>query len=96
VGISGSTVIGRRCMIGGMVGVAGHLEIADDVALTGKTLVSGSIRKAGVYSGMLPADETKRFRRNSARFQRLDELARRVRRLEGGLDGDEPQESDDE
>jgi UDP-3-O-[3-hydroxymyristoyl] glucosamine N-acyltransferase len=82
-GISGSTTIGRRCMIGGMVGIAGHLEICDDVAVTGKTLVSGSIRQPGLYSGALPADDTRRFRRNSARFHRLDELARRVRRLEG-------------
>jgi UDP-3-O-[3-hydroxymyristoyl] glucosamine N-acyltransferase len=88
-GISGSTTIGRRCMIGGMVGIAGHLEICDDVAITGKTLVSGSIRQPGLYSGALPADDTRRFRRNSARFQKLDELVRRVRRLEAeaGADG---------
>jgi UDP-3-O-[3-hydroxymyristoyl] glucosamine N-acyltransferase len=82
-GISGSTVIGRRCMIGGMVGVVGHLEICDDVAITGRTMVSSSIREPGVYSSALPADEARRFRRNAARFQKLDELARRVRRLEG-------------
>ena len=81
-GISGSAVIGRRCMIGGMVGVVGHLEICDDVALTGRTMVSSSIRQPGVYSSALHADEARRFRRNAARFQQLDELARRVRRLE--------------
>ena len=94
-GISGSAVIGRRCMLGGMVGIVGHLEICDDVAVTGRTMVSSSIRKPGVYSSGLPADEARRFRRNAARFQRLDELARRVRRLEGGT-GAEPEESDDE
>ena len=82
VGISGSAVIGRRCMIGGMVGVAGHLEICDDVAITGRTMVSSSIRQPGVYSSALHADEARRFRRNAARFQQLDDLARRVRRLE--------------
>jgi UDP-3-O-[3-hydroxymyristoyl] glucosamine N-acyltransferase len=82
-GISGSAVIGRRCLIGGMVGVAGHLEICDDVAVTGRTMVSSSIRQPGVYSSALHADEAKRFRRNAARFQQLDQLARRVRRLEG-------------
>jgi len=94
-GISGSAVIGRRCMLGGMVGIVGHLEICDDVAVTGRTMVSSSIRRPGVYSSGLPADEARRFRRNAARFQRLDELARRVRRLEGGT-GAEPEESDDE
>jgi UDP-3-O-[3-hydroxymyristoyl] glucosamine N-acyltransferase len=82
-GISGSAVIGRRCMIGGMVGVVGHLEICDDVAITGRTMVSSSIRRPGVYSSALPADDARRFRRNAARFQKLDELVRRVRRLEG-------------
>jgi UDP-3-O-[3-hydroxymyristoyl] glucosamine N-acyltransferase len=93
-GVSGSAVIGRRCMLGGMVGVVGHLEICDDVAVTGRTMVSSSIRRPGVYSSGLPADEARRFRRNAARFQRLDELARRVRRLEGG--GTEPEEAEDE
>ena len=90
-GISGSAVIGRRCMIGGMVGIVGHLEICDDVALTGRTMVSSSIRRPGVYSSALHADEARRFRRNAARFQQLDELARRVRRLEGaaGTQGDD-------
>jgi len=90
-GISGSAVIGRRCMIGGMVGVVGHLEICDDVALTGRTMVSSSIRQPGVYSSALHADEARRFRRNAARFQRLDELARRVRKLEGaaGVQGED-------
>lgn len=82
VGISGSATIGRRCMLAGMVGVAGHLEICDDVVVTGRTTVAGSIRKPGVYSGSLTADDARRFRRNAARFNQLDELARRLRRLE--------------
>ncbi len=86
VGISGSTTIGQRCMLGGMVGVAGHLDICDDVAFTGRTTVFKSISKPGVYSSSLWADEAKRFHRNALRFGRLEELARRVRRLEGGND----------
>jgi UDP-3-O-[3-hydroxymyristoyl] glucosamine N-acyltransferase len=51
-------------------------------------MVSSSIRRPGVYSSGFPADEAPRFRRNVARFQRLDELARRVRRLETAAGGD--------
>ena len=40
VGISGSTSIGARCMIGGAAGIAGHLTIADDVVVTGLSMVS--------------------------------------------------------
>jgi UDP-3-O-[3-hydroxymyristoyl] glucosamine N-acyltransferase len=83
-GISGSASIGRRCTIAGMVGIAGHLTICDDVTVTGKTMVSSSIHRPGVYSGTLHAQEARRFRRNAARFQKLDELAKRVRRLESG------------
>jgi UDP-3-O-[3-hydroxymyristoyl] glucosamine N-acyltransferase len=82
-GISGSAVIGKRCMIGGMVGVAGHLTICDDVVITGKSFVSGSIRRPGYYSSGLPVDETPRFRKNAARFQRLDEFVRELRRERG-------------
>ena len=86
-------------MIGGMVGMAGHLEVVDDVYLTGKTMVSASITKPGLYSGKLPFDEARRFRRNSARFQKLDELAQRVLRLErarrSGEDASSSQNSDE-
>jgi UDP-3-O-[3-hydroxymyristoyl] glucosamine N-acyltransferase len=95
-GVSGSTSIGRNCMIGGMVGIAGHLEICDGVIVTGRTLVSRSITRAGMYSGGLPADEVRRWRRNAARFRHLDELARRVERLSGGKLGNSQQEDEDD
>jgi UDP-3-O-[3-hydroxymyristoyl] glucosamine N-acyltransferase len=82
-GVSGSTTIGARCMLGGMVGVAGHLTICDDVVVTGRSFVNSSIRKPGYYSGGITVDESTRFRKNAARFHRLDELARQVRRLAG-------------
>jgi UDP-3-O-[3-hydroxymyristoyl] glucosamine N-acyltransferase len=94
-GISGSTHIGRRCMIGGHVGMAGHIEICDDVAIAGKSAITGSIRRPGVYAGMLPSDEVKRFRRNAARFGSLDELARRVQRLERAAGRGEGGDNDD-
>lgn len=71
-GISGSTVIGQRCMIGGMVGFAGHLSIADDVVVTGCSLVSASIKKAGSYSSGMPTVETRLWRRMVAHLRRLD------------------------
>lgn len=84
-GISGSTVIGKRCLIAGMVGFVGHLDIADDVVVTGRSMVSRSLDKAGTYSGALPVDEAGRWRKNSARFRKLDELARKVIALEKEL-----------
>jgi UDP-3-O-[3-hydroxymyristoyl] glucosamine N-acyltransferase len=80
--IAGSAVIGKRCMIAGGAGIAGHLEICDDVVVTAMTLVSHSITKPGVYSGSLPMDEAGQWRKNSVRFRQLDKLARRLADLE--------------
>jgi UDP-3-O-[3-hydroxymyristoyl] glucosamine N-acyltransferase len=80
-GLSGSTRIGRRCMVGGSVGFVGHQTICDDVAFTGDCMVSGDIDQPGVYSGSIPATPQREWQRLVARFRRLDALALQVRRL---------------
>lgn len=85
-GISGSTRIGKRCMIAGAVGFVGHLSICDDVVVTGQTMVNRSIAEPGAYSSALPMDEARQWRRNSARFRKLDEMAKRLAALEKKLD----------
>ena len=84
-GISGSTEIGRNCTIGGAVGMAGHLTIADGVHFTGMAMVTRSITEPGRYSSGIPAMSNAEWRRNVARFRHLDELARRLKRLEEQL-----------
>ncbi len=81
-GISGSTRIGRHCSIGGGVGMAGHLEIADNVYITGMAMVTRSIHEPGVYSGNMPAESNRQWRRNVANFRRLEEYVRRLKALE--------------
>lgn len=83
--IAGSVTIGRHCQIAGGVGIAGHIEIVDDVVVTAMTLVTHSLREAGVYSGSLPVDDFRSWRRNSARFRQLDTLARRLSTVEKEL-----------
>ena len=85
VGISGSTVIGRRCTVAGGVGFVGHLHIADDVHITGMSMVTRSITRPGVYSGY-PAYENAQWRKNTARVQKLDEFARRLVMIEKEID----------
>ncbi len=59
----------------------------NDVVLTAGTPVLSSIRKPGVYGGVWThADEASRWRRNAARFRHLDEMARRLRKLEKRVD----------
>ena len=88
-GISGSTTIGKRCIIGGMVGFVGHLTVADGTIVTGLTMVSHSIHTGGVYSSGLPAEDGVKWRRTVAHLKRLDKLVARVKVLEGaaGLAG---------
>ena len=81
-GISGSTTIGKRCIIGGAVGIAGHLTIADDVVITGYSAVTRSVVNAGVYSGAIPIEEARTWRRLVGRFRRSGLLEARVRGLE--------------
>ncbi|WP_025770442.1 UDP-3-O-(3-hydroxymyristoyl)glucosamine N-acyltransferase [Thioalkalivibrio sp. HK1] len=82
VAIGGSARIGKRCRIGGAAAIAGHLEIADDVVLTATSAVSSSIAEAGTYSSGMPIQENLRWRRNIARFRRLDEMAKRLASIE--------------
>ena len=96
VGISGSTSIGRRCMICGQVGIGGHLTIADDVVITGCTMVSHSIPRPGVYSGGIPLEEARVWRRLVARFKRIDSLAARLKALERNTSRGPDQEEDDD
>jgi len=94
-GISGSTRIGARCMIAGMVGIVGHLDICDDVIITGMSMVAHSIRTPGVYSGGIPAAPAALWRRLAARFKRSEALAQRVTRLERAAGMEAKAESED-
>ncbi|MEO7916424.1 MAG: UDP-3-O-(3-hydroxymyristoyl)glucosamine N-acyltransferase [Dokdonella sp.] len=82
VAVAGSTRIGRHCLIGGGAGILGHLEIADRVTVTARSLVTHSIRESGEFSSGTPIQPNRIWRRNAVRFGQLDELARRLARLE--------------
>jgi UDP-3-O-[3-hydroxymyristoyl] glucosamine N-acyltransferase len=79
---AGSAKIGRYCQIGGNAGVLGHLELADRVTITAKSLVTSSIREAGEYSSGVPLQDNRQWRKNAARFKHLDDYARRLAALE--------------
>ena len=87
VGISGSTTIGSGCMIGGASMIAGHISICDQVMLAAGSGVAGSIEKPGAYGGF-PAnvDEIGRWRKNVVRYGQLDQMARRLRKVEKELE----------
>ncbi len=81
-GIAGSTRVGRNCIFGGGSGIAGHLDIVDNVHLTGMTLVTKSIKKPGVYSSGTAVEPNSTWRKNAVRFRQLDNIANRIKKLE--------------
>lgn len=80
--IAGSTKIGKRCTIGGGVGIINNLMIADDVTITGGTVVMQSILEPGLYSSGTPMEENRQWRKNFTRMKQLDEMSRRLAKLE--------------
>ena len=88
VGLSGSTRIGRHCILAGGVGVAGDgpVTICDGVTVSAMTHVMASIREPGAYSGGVPHNTNRRWKRNAVRFAQLDQLAKRLTRLEKKLE----------
>lgn len=85
VGISGSTRIGRHCTIAGGVGMVGHIEICDNVFITGMTMVTRSITEPGAYSSGTAMQPAVEWRKSVARFRQLDSLAKKVQKLEKEL-----------
>lgn len=80
--IAGSTKIGKHCRIAGMVGIVGHLDITDNVTVTAMSLVTHSIKEAGVYSAGTPLEPNHLWRKNTLRFKQLDKMAKRLKVLE--------------
>ena len=61
-GIAGSTVIGRNCRIGGAAMIVGHIEIADNVSISGATCIIQSIKEPGLYTSVFPALPNREWR----------------------------------
>jgi len=82
VGIAGSARIGAYCTLGGGAIVLGHLELADHVHISAATVVTRSIHKPGLYSGVFPFDDNAAWEKNAATLRQLHALRDRLRALE--------------
>lgn len=83
--VAGSAEIGAYCMIGGSVSIAGHLTIADHVEISGASVVTHSVHKPGIYTGLFPLDDNAAWGKNAATLKQLFGLRERVRLLEKKL-----------
>ncbi|KTD23830.1 UDP-3-O-[3-hydroxymyristoyl] glucosamine N-acyltransferase [Legionella lansingensis] len=80
--IGANTQLGAHCIIGGASCVAPHVHLTDDVVITGMSTVNKSLTKPGVYSSGIMVSEHRQWRRNVARFRRLDDYITRLIKLE--------------
>jgi len=81
-GIAGSTTIGKNCVFAGQAGAVGHITVGDGVVAMARCTISKSTPKAGSYSSGLLMSETSAWRKNAVRFGQLDDMARRLKKLE--------------
>lgn len=81
-GIAGSTTIGAHCTFAGGAGAVGHIQIADGVHVTARTVITKSIREQGSWSAGTPMMPSADWRRAAVRFTQLDSLVQRVAALE--------------
>ncbi len=80
--VAGSTEIGAYCVVGGCVSIAGHLSIAPHTEISGASVVTHSIHKAGTYTGLFPLDDNASWAKNAAALKQLSSLRDRLRLLE--------------
>lgn len=84
-GIAGSTIIGKRCVIGGAAMFSGHIEITDDVTISGGTAVIKNIKKPGQYTGVFPSLTHGDWLHIAANLRQLDTLAKKIQQLEAQI-----------
>ena len=87
--MAGSLTVGRYCLIGGASGINGHMEICDQVTVTGMGMVMRPITEPGVYSSGIPLQTNKEWRKTAALTLGIDGLNKRIKALEKKLKSDE-------
>lgn len=84
-GLAGSTKTGRNVMMGGQVGIVGHLEITDFVMIATRGGVSKSIKKPGRYAGG-PVVTLAEHNKTQVHLRKIDTYAKRIEELEKKLE----------
>lgn len=83
--MAGSLKVGKYCIIGGASVFNGHMEICDGVTITGMAMVMRPITEPGIYSSGIPLQPNKEWRKTAARVMRIDDMHKRLGRLEKQL-----------
>jgi UDP-3-O-[3-hydroxymyristoyl] glucosamine N-acyltransferase len=87
-GISGSTHLGHHVVIAGQSGAVGHIHIGDGAKVGAKSAVTHDLPPGAFVTGH-PAQDHRRWLKERALSGRLEELFRRLRRVEARIDKEE-------
>lgn len=87
--MAGSLKVGKYCIIGGASVFNGHMEICDQATVTGMAMVMRPITEPGVYSSGIPLQTNKEWRKTAARVMRIDEMHKRLSKIEKKLGEEE-------
>ena len=75
VGIAGSSLIGKRNMIGGMVGIVDHIKTSNDVIISATSTVNKDLKEPGTYTGIMPISKHAIWKRIALWITKLDKIA---------------------
>ncbi len=82
-GIAGSSKTGKHVMLGGQVGIVGHVTLDDQVMIATRGGVSKSLKK-GKYRGS-PAIPIQDYNRQEVYIRKIEDLSNRIKELEQRL-----------
>ena len=77
----GSTVIRKDCIIGGQVGIIGHLKIGDNVSVQGQSGITSNINSGAKIYGT-PGIDYKNYLKSFIYFKRFPALVKRIEAME--------------
>lgn len=72
-------------MIGGQVGIVGHIKIAEEVKIAAQSGIGNSIEKKGAIVQGSPSIPIGDYKRSYVMFRKLPDLASQIRTLEKQL-----------
>ena len=77
VGIAGSCEIGKRNMIGGMVGIVDHIKTTNDVVISATSSVTRDLIEPGIYTGIMPTSKHSSWKRIAFWITKLDKIVKK-------------------
>ena len=78
VGIAGSCDIGKRNMIGGMVGIVDHIKTTNDVVISSTSSVTKDLMEPGIYTGIMPTSKHSTWKRVAFWITKLDKIVKKL------------------